>query len=106
MRYRAATDANHTTITEALRRAGVQFRDVARHPGLGCDIIARHVRSSAPVLIEIKDGSKPPSARKLKDSEATLMAMFPGAYVVVLDVDDALAAVGLGVAGSAAWATR
>lgn len=93
MRYRVAHDANHKSITACYRSAGIWHLDVSSHLGLGCDIIAMH-RDGYPVFVEIKDPAKPPSARKLKPSEATLMAAFGNFYRIVLDEKDALDAVG------------
>lgn len=93
MRYRCAKDANHKAITACYRTAGVWHLDVSSYLGLGCDILARH-RDGYIVAIEIKDPAKPPSARKLKPSEAELMEAFPNFFKIVLDERDALAAVG------------
>lgn len=93
MRYRCAHDANHKDVTAVYRKAGVWFRDVSSYLGFGCDLIARH-RDGYIVAIEIKDPAKPPSARKLKPSEAELMEAFPNFFRIVLDERDALAAVG------------
>lgn len=47
-----------------------------------------------PVFVEVKRPG-PPWVRKLTPSEAKLQALFPQFYVVVQDVEEALAAVGL-----------
>ncbi len=62
---------------------------------IGCDLIARNVRTGAPELLEIKDPNQPPSGRRLTESELKLQRIFPRHFHVVLTSDDALAAVGL-----------
>ena len=94
MKYATRHDANHTPITDAYRKAGVWFRSVSRALGLGCDLLARHVEGYV-VLIEVKDGEKPPSARKLTPAEESLQRAFPMFYKVVCTPEDALQAVGL-----------
>ena len=94
------TDANHLRIKRALLAAGRPVRDVAAYHGFGCDLVAQHVDGHA-VFLEVKDGSKPPSARKLTDSELSLSMAFPGCFAVVLTEEEALRACGLHV-GSAA----
>lgn len=41
-------------------------------------------------LLEVKDGSKPPSARKLTDNEKKLRDSWEGPYVVALSLEDAV----------------
>jgi hypothetical protein len=87
-------DPNHKQVKQALLDAGVRVLDVSHHAGLGCDLIADG-NFGGPVFIEIKDGTKPPSARRLTDSEIRLQLLFPGSYFVVLTPEEALRAVGL-----------
>jgi Holliday junction resolvase len=70
MRRKARTDSNHADVVKALRAVGWWVLDLSR-VGEGCpDVLAgRHGRLE---LIEIKDGAKPPSARKLTTDEAAL----------------------------------
>jgi hypothetical protein len=62
-------DANHKAIVDALRRVGGHWIDTTGDPSTGLDGIA--VYRGVVHLCEIKDGSKPPSARKLTDREMT-----------------------------------
>ena len=84
MSYRAsATDANHGEIQAALRRIpGVAVRDVHHHRGLGCDLLVTF-RGRDTWFVEVKDGAKPPSARKLTDAEQSLERQVGGRFVVV-----------------------
>ena len=85
-------DANHKEIAGALRKAGVEFRDVSMHRGLGCDLLARH-RDGYIVAIEIKRPG-PPSSRKLTESEESLRVMFPEFFRVCQTIEEAFRACG------------
>ena len=67
MRHRAKIDANQTAIVLALRAAGCAVQSLATI-GKGCpDILV--ARGGMNYLIEIKDGNKTPSQRKLTPDE-------------------------------------
>ena len=87
-------DENHNTITRVLREVGAEIVETYQLPGaLDCFVAFR----GAWRLLEIKDGSKRPSARKLTpDEEATIARLArTGAPVhVVTTVDEALKAIG------------
>lgn len=98
MSYAKRTDANQAPIVDALRKAG---RPVRVMSGVGHgfpDLLTRHVAGYL-VLLEVKDGKKPPSARGLTPDEAKFASDWPGAVFTVLSVDDALRAVGFKVEG-------
>ena len=91
MRRRGRVDANQAAVAKALRDAGAT---VAVTSGLGAgfpDLVAgvRGVNH----LIEVKDGSKPPSARKLTPDEAAFHAGWRGRVIVVTSPAEAVAAV-------------
>jgi Holliday junction resolvase len=96
MRRAAKIDANQPEIVEALRRAGATVQSMAAI-GSGCpDILVGFGLRT--VLLEIKDGSKPPSGRELtKDQIKWHMEWRGGACMVVNSVDEALAAIGVGI---------
>lgn len=84
-RYAARTDANKAAIVAALLAAGAKVYDL-RMP---VDLLVH--RAGRMMLIEIKDGSKPPSARKHTPAQARFLADgWP--VVTVKTVDEALAA--------------
>lgn len=94
MRKRAAVDANQGEIVAALR--GV----------LGCSVVslAQLGRGVPDLLVgfrgintvlEVKDGGKPPSKRKLTPDEAESHAAWRGQVAVVTNVDEAFRAVGV-----------
>lgn len=89
MRRAAKVDANHAEIVEALRATGCTVQSLAA-VGCGCpDIIVG--RGRVTVLMEVKDGRKPPSARELTPDQVAWHAAWNGAPVsVVLSVEDAL----------------
>ena len=96
MRRAARIDRNQPEIVEALRQAGCRVQPL-HTVGKGCpDILVG--RNGRLVLMEIKDGEKPPSARKLTADEVIwhdlwLDAAKAGALVTVSTVAEALAAV-------------
>jgi hypothetical protein len=98
MRRAAKVDANHAEIVRALRAAGCGVLDLSR-VGDGCpDLLVHaptHPACQFGILLEIKDGNKPPSARKLTPAQLKFHAAWKGFLFVVENVEQALAAVGL-----------
>ena len=88
-------DRNHRQIQEALRSVTYPVEDTSRFGKGWPDIIARHRKTKAVVFIEIKDGNKSPSARKLTPDEEAFAARWEGVWVVVTNIDEALRAVGV-----------
>lgn len=80
MRRAPRLDSNHAEIVEALKRAGVRVRSMAA-VGDGFPDLLCGFRDTL-VLLEVKDGSRPPSERKLSQSEAEFVATWPKTYVV------------------------
>jgi len=95
MRLRAKKDDNHREIQYALMRAGASVQDLSAVGG-GCPDILVGLRGQN-FLMEIKDGKKPVSKRKLTDMEKVFATTWRGQVCVVQSVDDALLAVGLKV---------
>lgn len=92
MRRAAKVDDNQSTIVKALRDVGATVQTL-HAVGQGCpDIIAGY--RGINYMIEIKDGSKPPSARKLTQDQLDWHAGWRGSVNVVCSVDDALAVIG------------
>lgn len=93
MRRAAKVDANHDQIVSALRTAGVLVLSMAAlgkgAPDLLCGFHGRLV------MLELKDGNKPPSARKLTpDQEEFHKAWASVPLYVVENPWDALKACG------------
>ena len=91
MRRAAKVDGNHGEIVKALRNVGVAVKSTAAmgqgFPHLICAL--RGVN----VLLEVKDGSKPPSERKLSAAQAEFIATWPGLVYVVTSPEEAVAVV-------------
>lgn len=91
MRLAARIDANQAAIASALRRAGCNVLSLAALGG-GCPDLLVH-RAGQIHLLEIKDGTKPPSKRKLTPHQAIFHRAWP-VHLVTSEIE-ALAAVGL-----------
>lgn len=78
-RYAARTDANKLAIVSALRSAGCSVYDLREPVDLLVGVAGQTV------LVEIKDGSKSPSRRKLTPAQAEFMAGWLGGPVAVID---------------------
>lgn len=94
MRTAARLDANQPDIVRALEAAGLWVYSTADQGDGFHDLL---VVNPKPVdgeawprqaLVEVKDGSKPPSARKLTDKQVSFHARYPGASFVVTSVED------------------
>lgn len=90
MRRAAKIDANQVEIVEALRSCGFSVQHL-HAVGKGCpDLLCG--RNGVNYLVEVKDGKKPPSARRLTDDQMTWYQAWRGdAPHVLTSVDDALA---------------
>lgn len=86
-------DANQPAIVKALRALGCSVQSLAAI-GKGCPdlLVARNGRLT---LMEIKDGTKPPSQRRLTDDEIEWIQKWKSPVHIVEDVDDAIAAMNL-----------
>jgi hypothetical protein len=85
----ARTDANQSAITTALQSVGAGVRVVEREP---YDLVVGFRQRT--YLLEVKDGSKKPSARKLTENQVRFHASWPGHVCIVESIDDALRAIG------------
>ena|SRR5579885_303872 len=113
MRRAAKIDANHGEIVDALTKAGCSVESLASMGGGVPDLLVG--RGGVNYLLEVKDGSKPPSEQKLREDQRKFFQRWRGHRIIVESVGDALAAVGLqrnGVAVSyklitpVAWSER
>ena len=85
-------DANQADIVEALRKVGALVA-VTSAVGNGFpDIVVGY--SGGLYLMEIKDGTKPPSATKLTKDEVAFHAKWTGYVHIVYSLDDALRVIG------------
>ena len=91
MKYAAKADRNQPEIVAALRKFGATVTPTHTvGQGFPDLIVAFKGRT---LLLEIKDGEKPPSARKLTPDQVRFHAAWTGEIHVVESVEQALAAV-------------
>lgn len=92
MRRAARRDANEGDIIKAMRKAGA-FVKVINDEG-AFDLLVGYTGTSGrfyTLLLEIKDGSKPPSARRLTDAEQKFHDEWPGDNLHIINsVQEAL----------------
>jgi hypothetical protein len=92
VRNAARADANQQEIVAALRTAGYVVWNI-KWP---VDLLVGYGRGDGTggwLLMEVKDGSKPPSARALTTDQQQFFRTAPGPAAVVTDVESALRAV-------------
>ena len=90
-RYARRVDGNHSEIVRALEQIGVGVLDTSSMGDGFCDIVT--FKAGVIRHVEIKDGSRPPSARKLTIAQvrAHELARVHGCKIhVVTSVDEAL----------------
>ena len=79
-------DSNHGEVADAFRALGFSVADTSRlGSGFPDLVIARRGRTA---VVEVKDGDKPPSARKLTEDELKFRDGWTGEYFVVEGIDD------------------
>ena len=88
MRVRARTDANHVAIGRLLRQLFPAVEDCRQHGGGMSDYLV--LTRAGLRLVEVKDGSKPPSERRLTPPQEAWKAKFGSYYVVVTCEGDVL----------------
>lgn len=87
-RQRAKVDANQTEIIKALRAVGASVAPT-HQVGKGFpDLVVGYKGRN--ILMEIKDGNKPPSQRKLTPDEVDWHDKWRGRVVIVNNVKEAL----------------
>ncbi len=86
MRHAAKVDVNQPEIVKAFRKAGASVKPVHQIKGF-VDILVGYCGIDQ--LVEIKDGTKPPSARKLSEAEQEFWDGWKGRKpVIVISIDD------------------
>lgn len=88
MRRAARRDDGENDIVDALRTAGAVVRVVTQGDGLP-DLLVGY--RGYTILMEVKDGTKPPSARRLTEAEEKFFMEWTGGLLVVVNsVEEAL----------------
>lgn len=91
MRRRAKTDANQPEIVDALRSIGAAVYSLAECGDGIPDLLVGYKGET--ILLEVKDGSKPPSKRELTNDQVFFHTFWQGGPLfVVSTVSEALAA--------------
>lgn len=85
MRRAARVDANHPAIKAEFIALGYSVLDVSQLKNC-CDLIVS--KRLETVAVEVKDGSKSPSKRKLTDGEADFKNSWLGRYSIIESVAD------------------
>ena len=88
MRVRARKDSNHVEIVKAFRDLGASVFDTAQLGGGFTDLVCGINKVN--LLVEVKDGSKPPSACKLTLDEVKFHDEWQGWVEIVYSVDDVI----------------
>lgn len=93
MTFARRVDANHMAITHALRQCGWHVEDTSRVGRGFPDLVA--LKDGRVEFLEVKDGSKAPSARKLTRAEARVCDAFASKRVQVRVIESVEEAVRL-----------
>lgn len=89
MRYANRIDANQNAIVDALRKAGAYVRIISQGDGIP-DLLVAY--KGYTILMEVKDGNKPPSARKLTEAEQKFFDEWTGGMLVIVNsVEESIA---------------
>lgn len=84
-RRAARKDDNHTEIVNEFRRLGWSVLDIAQLKNC-CDLVV--AKDGYTVAVEVKDGEKPPSKRKLSQGEVKFRDSWKGIYFLVMSKED------------------
>jgi hypothetical protein len=88
MRRAARRDDNEQDIIRAMRAEGAYVKQI-NDEGL-FDLLVSHRGET--LLVEVKDGAKPPSARRLTDAEQKFHDEWPGSDLYIVNsVEEAIA---------------
>ena len=87
MRRAAKIDANQTQVVEALRAAGATVQSLAA-VGQGVPDLLVGFQGKT-LLIEVKNGRKPPSQRQLTEDQLKWHGAWRGGPVAIVDGPDA-----------------
>jgi hypothetical protein len=89
MKFAARIDANQPAIVAAIRKMGATVLHLHTIGKGAPDILIGYQGKNA--LVELKDGAKPPSARKLTPDEEKFHAEWRGQVAIIESVDEAIA---------------
>jgi len=95
MRRAAKIDANQNAIVGMLRGCGATVQSLAATGKGTPDLLVGFMGRNW--LIEVKDGSKPPSARKLTPDQVSWHGGWKGQVAVCMTAEEALFVIGIGL---------
>lgn len=81
----ARKDRNHNEIAKAFESFGWSILDISQLKNCADIVVAR---AGVTFVIEIKDGKKPKSARKLTDGEQSFKDRWRGNYAIIETLGD------------------
>ena len=84
-RRAAKVDDNQSEVVAYFRKTGWTVLIISQLKNC-CDIFVS--KNGRTVAIEIKDGKKPPSARKLSDGEIKFKEEWQGEYALIESIED------------------
>ncbi len=84
-RRAAKVDDNQKEVVALFRKLGWTVLIISQLKNC-CDLIVS--KNGRTVAVEVKDGNKPPSARKLSDGEIEFMAKWQGEAAIVICNED------------------
>lgn len=85
--FRQKTDRNHVEVMNVFRSFGFVILDLSKVGG-GCpDFLAANKRRE--ILVEVKDGEKPPSQRKLNEKQVAFHDGWPRDILIVTSIEEA-----------------
>lgn len=87
MRRAARRDANHSEIRAVFESLDFSVLDIAGAP-VGFDLVVGYKTQAC--LVEVKDGSKPPSAQKLTPNEFSAHLNWRGPKAIVKNNEEAI----------------
>lgn len=86
-RRAARVDANQPEIVDAFRKMGCSVLIISQLKNCADLVCGKNGKN---ILVEVKDGGKPPSARKLTDGEQKFRDSWFGSAVTVESLDDVI----------------
>ena len=87
MKTIARIDRNQPEIVKAFRKLGWTVAHIYQLKNIADLIVAKNGFTA---LVEVKDGEKPPSQRRLTDGEREFAENWAGVYVVIESLSDVL----------------
>lgn len=93
MRRASKVDRNQAEVVGALRAVGASVQ-LLHAVGQGCPDLAVGFRGQV-FMLEVKDGSLPPSARQLTPAQVDWHAAWRGHVAIVTSAEEATAAIGV-----------